>query len=200
MSRVGGGKHRRRSELKLILTLIMLRLKGPLGRYRLKEMLNLSEQEGIVRLMLSDLKQEDFIKAGRIGCELTQKGEELLESLQSKYGLVDIREMNLEPLKIGPESFVLQIRGHSFPKSIAVLRDVAVRSGASGAVIIAYEKGVFRVPEIYSNLGNEYPGLVADFRKTLTLHDGDVIIACFSRDKWRALEGGLSAAAVLAGF
>lgn len=198
MSPTEGRKHRKRSELKLILTLIILKLKGPIGRYRLKEMLNLSEQEGIVRFMLSDLKQEGFIKTGKIGCELTPEGEEFLESLLRKYGLVDIIEMNLESLKVGPENFILQIRGHSIPKSIAELRDAAVRVGASGAVLITYERGVLRVPTVYPNLEDEYPKLVVDFHKALNLHDGDIILACFSEDKWRALEGGLSAATVLA--
>lgn len=45
-----------KAELKLIPTFVTLKLNGPIGRYRLKEMLSLSEQEGIVRLMRSDLK------------------------------------------------------------------------------------------------------------------------------------------------
>jgi len=192
------GKRKKRSELKVLLMLIILKLKGSIGRYRLKEMLDLSEQEGLVRLMLIDLKREDLIKTSKTGCELTPRGEEFLGDFLKKYGIVDIKEMNLEPLKIGPETFVLQIRGYSIPESITRLRDAAVRAGASGAVLITYEQGLLKVPTVYPSLENEHPKLAADLRETLNLSDGDVLMACFSRDKWRALEGGLSATMFLA--
>ncbi|MDQ1280407.1 MAG: hypothetical protein QG670_1670 [Thermoproteota archaeon] len=199
MVQIEKGNHSRKiSELKIVLTLIILKLRGPIGRYRLKEMLSLSEREGIVRLMLSDLKQEGFLRTGKIGCALTPKGEGYLKKILEKYGVIDIREMNLEPLRIGPENFVIQIRGHHINQSITELRDVAVRAGASGIVLIVYEKGILQIPPIYSDLEREYPKLATDFHETLILHDGDTIIACFSRDKWQALEGGLSVAIVLA--
>lgn len=92
----------------------------------------------------------------------------------------------------------LGLRGHSISQSIAELRDVAVRAGALGTVLIVYEKGILRLPPVYSDLETEYPQLAADFNETLFLHDGDIIIACFSRDKWQALESGLSVAIMLA--
>jgi hypothetical protein len=188
------GKRRKRPELKTFIMLVMLKLRGPIGRYRLKEMLDLSDQEGLVRLMLSDLKHESLVTTGKTGCKLTKKGEEILERILEKHGIVEIREAHLESLKIGAESFIFQCRGLSMPKSITSLRDVAVRHGSSGAIIMFYDKGTLKVPEVYSNLEDEYPDVVGDFHKTLKLSDCDIILVSFANDKWRALEGGFSIA------
>lgn len=192
------GRRRRRSELKTLLMLVILELKGPIGRYRLKEMLGLSGQEGLVRLMLTELQKEGLTKTSKIGCELTAKGKEMYRVILRKYGIVNIKEFNLDPLEIGPETFILQTRGFSMPPSITELRDAAVREGASGAVLMIYEKGTLKIPTVYLNLRNKYPTLTIDLFKTLNLSDGDILIACFSRDKWRALEGGLATAMLLA--
>ena len=192
------GKRRKRSELKTLLLLIMLKLEGPIGRYRLKEMLNLSEQEGLVRLMLADLKQESLIRTSKAGCELTSKGDELLKGTLKKHGIVEIKEMSLESLKIGSESFVFQCRGSSMPTSVTDLRDVAVRHGSQGAILIIYDQGILKVPEVYPNLEAEHSGISVDLCRTLNLSDDDIILVSFSEDKWRALEGGLSMAIRLA--
>ena len=193
------GKRRKRSELKTLLTLIMLKLTGPIGRYRLKEMLGLSDQEGLVRLMLADLKNEHLVKTSKAGCELTQKGERHLEEALKRHGIVDIKEMSMKLLKTASESFVFHCRGLSMPVSVTALRDVAVRYGSSGAVLIQYDHGILAVPGVYPNLEEEYPSVSADLHQVLNLSDGDTILVSFSEDKWRALEGGLSMAIHLAG-
>lgn len=197
MTIIKRGKRKKRSELKTLLMLVTLKLEGPIGRYRLKNILELSEQEGLVRLMLFELKQKNLIKTSRAGCELTKKGGEFLKESLQKYGIVDIKEMNLDSFQIASESIIIQSRGHSVSRSVVTLRDVAVRAGASGAILITYEQGILKIPTVYSSLRNNHPNIVENLHKTLKLSDGDVIIVCFSRDKWRALEGGLSIAMCL---
>ena len=192
------GKHKKRSESKVLLLLIMLELEGPIGRYRLKEMLDLSEQEGLVRLMLADLKRESLAKTSKAGCELTRKGKRFLKETLKKHGIVEIKEIFLELLGKGSESFTFQCRGSSMPASITDLRDVAVRYGSSGAILILYDQGILKVPEVYTDLRDKHQGIANNICKALNLSDGDIILTTFSGNKWRALEGGLSMAIRLA--
>lgn len=186
------GKRKKRSEIKFLLLLIMIRREGPIGRYRLKEMLDLSEREGLVRLMLSDLKHEGCIRTGKSGSELTGKGEALLGDLFKKYEILNVKEMNLKALGIGPQSFVIHLHGHKIPEPVVELRDTAVKAGASGAVLLTYEKGALTVPTVYSDLALEHPELAEKILKNFDLSEGDILVVGFSNNRWRALEGCLA--------
>ena len=193
----GPGKRRRRFELKLLLLMIILELEGPVGRYRLKEMLDLSEQEGVVRLMLDDLKAKGLIKTRKTGCELTKAGSDYLTNTFKEHNIVKIEETGLESMSIDSEGFIFHCRGSPMPTSLTALRDVAVRNGADGAILFLYNQGTLTVPGVYSNLEQENPDITFEITGKLSLLDGDIIIVSFSKNKWRALEGGLFMAVYL---
>lgn len=180
--------------MKNLLLLIMLRLQGRMGRYRLKNMLDLSEREGVVRLMLDDLKREGYIEAGKTGCGLTERGKTLLQTLLERYGIVTIKDMDLRSLGLEGKCFVIHIRGRQAPKKIIELRDHAVRAGADGVVLIDNEEGRLRIPTVYDDLDLDYPTAVEKLHKTFDLSIGDILLIGLSKDRWRALEGALAAA------
>lgn len=192
MNNIKTGKRKKWSDIKFILLLYMIKMEGPIGRYRLKEMLNLSEREGLVRRMLFDLKQKGFIRTFKSGSELTWKGEVLLEEISKQYEILNINEMDLKAFGIGPQSFIIHLQGQKILEPIVKLRDIAVKAGATGAVLLTYEKGALTVPTVYFNLALEYPTIAEKILKKFNLSEEDIIIICFSNDRWRALEGCLA--------
>ncbi len=192
------GKRKRRSELKQILLLLALKMEGPVGRYRLKDVLGLPEHEGLVRMMLSELKKEGHVFVRKTGCELTEKGKEILHNLLQEHGIIKLTTVDLEPLNVGPRGAALHIKNRKAGnKSLTDVRDAAVKAGATGAIILTYKNGLLEVPRVYADLSRESSTLTGRLLRSFNLSDGDVIIVGFSDDIWRAMEGALSASTVL---
>jgi hypothetical protein len=181
--------------LKELLLLIALRLEGPIGRYRLKEILDLSEHEGVVRLMLSKLQLRGWISAGKLGCSLTQVGRSHLKSLMARNGIVDVTHLNADPLNTGLHSALVHLRGYA-DRAVAVVkhRDAAVRVGAEGATIVVFRTGLLTIPNVYPDLRSEYPEITDMLIQSFHPTEGAVFIISFSGNKWKALEGALASA------
>lgn len=178
--------------------LLCLKIAGPIGRYRLKNMLGLSEYEGIVKLMLSDLREKDCLLTSKGGSKLTAKGEKLLVQLLKAYCIVDVKEFNPLELKTGPVTVGIQIRGKADKIRFGIEeRDTAVRAGAQGAAVLTFENGALRLPPILRDVSLKYPKLVVKILEAYRLVDGDVVIFVSAENKWRALEGALAVAVSL---
>jgi len=189
------GRRKVRSELKELLMLLTLKLAGPVGRYRLKKMLGLSEHEGLVRLMLADLRKGGYVSSGRRGSKLTVNGEGLLEQRLKAHDIVEFKDVNMKPLKTGRFSVGVHLLGKANAiQSCMKQRDVAVRAGATGATILTLEEGLLSIPTVYRNFSSEYPNLADRIHRLFNLADGDVLIIASAEDRWRALEGALAAA------
>jgi len=193
------GARRTRPEIKELLMLLLLKFEGPIGRYSLKEMLGLSEREGVVKSMLSDLHRGGYISSGRPGSRLTVKGEKLLEQRLKAHSIIDVKHLSLQPLETGPTSFIVHLRG----RAEAIIsgmneRDAAVRAGALGATVLTFKNGMLSVPTVYNNLTSKYPDLAKRIYGSFSLADGDALIVASAENRWRALEGVLAAATALA--
>jgi len=164
-----------------------------MGRYRLKSLLGLSEHEGVVKLMLNELSREGYVEASRAGCCLTARGEAFLRALLKRYGIIQIKDMDLKALGLEGESFVLQVGGRC-PQRIIELRDAAVRAGADGMVSIYNEKGHLKIPAVYNDLDLNRPIASKRLRDLFGISLGDMFMIGLSEDKWRTLEGVLAAA------
>ena len=53
--------------------LLVLNRKGQMGRYRLKEVIGLSEHEGLVKQMLVGLQKQGCISASKLGCSILKR-------------------------------------------------------------------------------------------------------------------------------
>jgi len=193
------GARRTRPEIKELLMLLFLNFGGPIGRYRLKEMLGLSDREGVVKRMLSDLQRSGYVSSGRPGSKLTVKGEKFLKQRLNAYSIADVKDLSLQPLETGPTSFIVHLRG----RAEAIIsgmneRDAAVRAGALGATVLTFKNGMLSVPTVYHNLSSKYPDLAKRIYESFSLADGDALIVASAENQWRALEGVLAAAKALA--
>lgn len=193
------GTRKRRLELKELLMLLLLKLEGPVGRYRLKHLLGMTEHEGLVKLMLANLRKNGHISADRLGSKLTVKGEALLDQRLKDYCIVTIEDVNIPLLKAGLVSVGIHLKGKADAiQSGMEQRDATVRAGATGATILTYKDGVLSIPKVYRDISSEYPNLTDQIHRSFSLADGDILIITSAKDRWRALEGALAAAKILA--
>ena len=192
------GRRKKRTEIKELLLILALKKAGPIGRYRLKKILDLSEYEGIVRLMLTDLERKGIISASRKGCKLARKGENLLIKSLDGYNIVKVEQVDLRPLGLN-NSFCVHVRDRAeMIRQVALYRDAAVRAGALGAIVLTYMDGILVVPGVYPDLSLEYPKLVDKILQSFNLLNNDVLIWGIAKDEWKALEGALAVATEIA--
>ena len=178
-------------DLKTLLVLLMLRKEKIMGRYRLKEILDMREHEGIVRRMLETLALGQLVRPTRSGCVLTEMGAQTVSRLLSEKGIVDVEELDLKDAGIGPESAAIQLRRKSVETSIIALRDMAVKVGARGAIILTYKEGELGDMSVYRSLSSRHPEITSRLKRSFTLLEDDVVIVGFADTYPKALQGAL---------
>jgi len=150
--------------------------------------------------MLTDLKHEGYLKTSKSGSELTVIGHAHIEDIFKKYDILAVKELNLQPFGIEANSFILHLQNHPIPKPVVELRDIAVKAGASGAIILLFKKERLIVPTVYSDLSLNHPELANTLLYNFDLSEEDALIICFSKNKWRALEACLAVTLFLSKF
>jgi len=179
---------------KDLLLLFILSSERHVGRYTLKDMLDLKEREGVVRSMLETLKSKGYITSDRKGSTLTKAGKEHLKSVMATMGIIKAIKLDFDCLGVGPESFGVQIRGFSLSElQLLDIRDSAVRGGAKGAILFAFKNKRLTVPSLYNDLSIIDQKLSKRLQKTFNMLDDDLLIVGFNENPWRSLEGALSA-------
>jgi hypothetical protein len=181
-------------EIKRLLLLYAIADEGPIGRYALKGILNLPE--GVTRGLLSSLSTQNLLLTSKAGCKLSEKGENALHAWLTRYGVLTIKELDVGQLKIANAHMAIHVRGRK-PKSILEGRDLAVRAGAKGAILLTFLNGVLSVPMVYPDLSREFPEVAKTLLNVFNLKNGDLVIVCGASDRWRALEGALAVTASL---
>ncbi|MCJ7635633.1 hypothetical protein MUP77_24985 [Candidatus Bathyarchaeota archaeon] len=179
-------------ELKTLLLLLILKKEQRIGRYHLKEILDMQGHEGIVRRMLEDLKRRQWVRPTRSGCLLTQEGEEAIETFLKEKGMVHVEQIDLRGCIIGPESAVIQLRDRTIARPILTLRDSAVKVGAGGALILTYQNGELGDYLAYRSLSARHPEVTQILKNSLHLLENDIVIVGFADIYPRALEGALA--------
>jgi len=189
------GKRKKRSEIKKLLLLWILNQEGPIGRYRLKELLDLSEHEGIVREMLNDLKKENFIVAKRLGCSLTEKGKTFFADQVKVRNIVSIKTLESTILTEQPISLGVHLRNQA-DKIVSTMdiRDIAVRGGASGATILLFKQDRITIPSVHPDFLSKHPSVAKNIRNSFDLSDNDVVAIIYAEDKWKGVEAAITLA------
>jgi len=179
-------------ELRRLQLLVFLRMERMVGRYRLKELLDVPQHEGIVRRMLKELSEKGWVRPTRSGSVLTNDGKACIEESLRQKGIVDVKEVDLRRMRVGPKSIAVLVRQSDYPRSLLSMRDEAVKAGASGAVIFVHGNGDLNVPSVYGSLMHRYPMILGDLRGRFTLLDGDMIVVGFAEAASKALTGALA--------
>lgn len=185
-------------KIKRILELFIIRKERPVGRYALKDMLDLPE--GKTRGRLARLRDEELIEETKQGATITEKGERELRRLLSSMSIAAIDIIDVGALKTGHESAVIHVCGRAGKIGTAEyteLRDEAVRVGAQGATIIIFGDGKLSVPAVFPDLETEYQSIAKILLEKFDLQPGDVIVVGSALTEWKALEGALAVASAL---
>jgi len=192
------GKRKKRSEIKELLMLLILNREGPVGRYRLKDMIDLAEHEGLVRQMLADLQKQGCISASKSGCALTQKGKTLLKKRLEALYIADIKPFDSPILRTEPASIGLHLQNRADKIDSAMkIRDIAVRGEATGATIILFKEGKLSIPSVPPDFLSENLSLVKKVHESFNLKENAVIVIVSADDKWRGFEASITIAKAL---
>ncbi len=164
-------------EVHIARALCLLYDNPPLGRITLSKSLGIGE--GAARTLIRKLSSLGLLKVDAVGgCLLTEKGEELAQRLRKLFP--KSLQLNLPSLKIGRHGYAVLIRRSISDQKVILIRDVAVRYGATGALVVKYCEGRLEVPLVYDDLKSEYPSEAQAILSKLEPKDGDTIIIAFS--------------------
>jgi predicted transcriptional regulator len=178
--------------------LLMVQREGPIGRYRLKEVVGLSDHEGVVRQMLADFQEQGHVAASRSGCTLTDEGHTLLAEALNAHHIAAIKRFDIPLLTPGPIGVAVHLRKRaSRVRSAMKIRDLAVRAGALGATVITFKDEKLRVPSVSPAFFENYPDLGAKIHDAFRLEDDDVIAVISAEEAWRGFEASLTIARAL---
>lgn len=160
-----------------------LKFSRNIGRQELARELELGE--GTVRTILEELKSKNLLDSTKKGHFLSKKGKETLKRAYECIGMPKIIAVHgIYPnfKKIG-----VQVRGAASLKGLYRLRDIAVKNGAEGAIILEFDKRLY-APE--SGYEQDYKEL----EKCFDFRDSDALIIAFSEQKRKAENGALAIA------
>jgi predicted transcriptional regulator len=193
------GKRKTRNTVKQILLLLIIQREGPIGRYRLKTLMEMPLHEGIVRHMLEEYQAANIISSSRQGAALTPHGQEYIQQLLRHYRILDFQKLSV-PL-MSPNLSTLGVHLQDCADQIISamdIRDVAIRGGATSATVIIYRDGSVTIPAVDPSFITNNPQLIHHLHKNFYLKPNDVVILISAESEWRGVEAAIHIAASLA--
>ena len=166
-----------------------LRFNKNSGRQELARDLELGE--GTIRTILKKLKSRKLLDSSKKGHFLSKKGMDILHQVNNSISMP--KPVVLEDFYQEYEKMGVLVRNVQDLKGLHRLRDVAVKNGAEGAVILRYDTRLY-APE--SNLELDF----REVEKHFDLKKNDVLIVAFSNEKRKAENSALAIAIELNDF
>ena len=170
-----------------VLKTLLLLSEGKVGRKKLVKKLGVGE--GSVRTILKKLKKEGLISSVKQGQSLSRDGTLFLGKLLEEFTKPQV--FDSFDLACGSHKKVAVVRNASAKvKKGLDERDIAVKAGADGAVILVYKGGEIQFPADDAGLEelSETKAKVGE----LDLEEGDVVIISFAGDEIAAYDGVLA--------
>ncbi len=142
------------------------------GRANLSEFLNIGE--GVMRRLLEILNNRDLILSSNKGHKYSEKGQKLIDEINKNIVIKNELELNLFKNK---KNTAILLHDTSNTKINYILRDIAIRNQADGAMIFKYSDKL-ELPDCDYNLESfEILKDIFHFKKN------DVLIVTFSDNK-----------------
>lgn len=146
---------------------------GSVGRIRLSKELGLGE--GTTRTLLKHLKNEGIVKGSRKGISLSDEGRDLFSDLRGR--LSEGIEVPKSRLTVGSFNIAVLVRDSAHAvKSGIEQRDVAIKSGASGATTLVFSSNKLSMPTREYDISISMPSLHKQLLTQLKPKENDVII------------------------
>ncbi|MEM2929673.1 MAG: DUF4443 domain-containing protein [Thermoproteota archaeon] len=120
---------------------------GSVSRVKLQRLLGLGE--GSVKSMVKCMKKYGLISTSASGSRLTGRGMGILN--HARLHVPELRKTSLDYLSVGKANYTAVLRGVE-PLDALKIRDMAVRLGGSGAVLLSLSEGSLRIPYVAEDL------------------------------------------------
>ena len=166
-----------------------IRLGVGTGRQHLAKELGMGE--GTIRTILNILKSEGLLDSTKKGHFLSAKGIKLQAEIFKNISAPKVLE--IDGIYPGYKKTGVKIKNSKKLAELYRLRDIAVRSGADGAIILKFDSKLY-IPE--SQDDNKYE----EIEKKFDFENGDVLVIGFSGNNKNAETGALSIAVELSGI
>ncbi len=163
-----------------------LRFNKNVGRRELSRELELGE--GTVRTILEALKSKKFLDSTKKGHFLSGKGHEMLLGIYDS--IIIPKELFAKDIYPNSKKIGVLVRNVISLKELHRLRDIAVKNGADGAIILRFENKLY-APE------SGYEQSYGELEKHFDLKNNDALIIAFSNKRRYAENGALAIAAEL---
>ncbi|MBI2659357.1 hypothetical protein HYX05_04650 [Candidatus Woesearchaeota archaeon] len=166
-----------------------LRFQKNTGRQEIAKDMELGE--GTVRTVLEILKSKKLLDSTKKGHFLSKKGEDMLNQI---YGILSTpKNVAIHHIYPNLKKIGVIVRSASSLKELYKLRDIAVKNGADGALILKFENGLY-APE------SDYEQSYKELEKGFDFKNGDILVVAFSDSKRNAENGALAIAVELSSF
>jgi len=146
---------------------------GIVGRIRLSKELGLGE--GTTRTLLKHLKNEGITQSSRSGISFSEDGKKLFSDLRSKVS--EGLEVPSSPLTVGPFNIAILVRDSAQAVGSGMeQRDIAIKSGASGATTLVFSGNKLSMPACVNDISESTSSLHDEIVTKLNPNENDVII------------------------
>ena len=166
-----------------------LLIKEHVSRNELVSKLGLGE--GTVRTILDILKHKNLIYSTKKGHSLTEKGSLFFKKIEKS---IVVKRLILEDFYPELEKAVVLLK--KADKSIKISfeqRDIAVKQGAEGAVILKFDNTLY-IPDAGINFKESYKKTYDEIIKCFDFKKGDILVICFASSLKNAENGALAIA------
>jgi len=179
------------NEVHVVKALELIGKYGSMGRIRLSQELGLGE--GTTRTLLKHLKNDGITQSSRRGISFSEYGKKLFSELQSRLSEgVDVAS---SPLTVGPFNIAVLVRDSANTvRSGMEQRDMAIKSGASGATTLVFVSNKLSLPTGEENLSESMPELHKTLVTQFNPKENDVIIVGCAENRHLAETGAKMAA------
>lgn len=161
------------NEAHVVKTLEIIDNYGTVGRIRMSRELGLGE--GSTRTLLKHLKNEGITQSSRSGISFSDVGKKLFSDLRSKVS--EGVEVPSSPLTVGRFNIAVLVRdvAHAVGSGMEQ-RDIAIKSGASGATTLVFSDNQLSMPNFEQDVSGNMPILHDELVTKLNPNQNDVII------------------------
>jgi len=161
------------NEAHVVKALELIGKYGIVGRIRLSKELGLGE--GTTRTLLKHLKNEGITRSSRSGISFSEEGKKLFSDLRSK--LSEGVDVPSSPLTVGSFNIAILVRDSAQAVGSGMeQRDIAIKSGASGATTLVFSGNKLSMPTGEQNVCGNMPMLHDELVTKLNPNENDVII------------------------
>jgi len=164
----------------------LLKIDKPVSRSSLSEILDLGE--GTIRSILDVLKEEGLIDSNKNGHYLGSKGNNIMQRIKKDVNIKKVRLKNFFPEQ---KKIAVHIKSPKNVEKAYLLRDIAVKNGAEGAIILRYDKHDKKLKISDAEIEEDF----SEIESELNLSKDDLIIIAYS-NSYRLAEHGALAVAV----